>query len=237
MVARRELDAYVSEISDVRGLLMDALHGALADVDGLSLDEAVRVAVRQAYGVTRAYGDMSALAAAGFYDAARADALPGSIGWRATLAPPPDPAYAGRVFREALGTLGGDVEVTREAVFSALRNPVDQISIGQSRRTIAHNVERDKERPRWAKITVGKTCAWCVMIASRGPVFRYKRSADKSFHGGCDCQAVPFWRGSVNPEGYDLEGMRAKYRAARDEAGSGDPKAVLSAMRRLYHMD
>ena len=41
---------------------------------------------------------------------------------------------------------------------------------------------------RFVSVLVGKTCAWCIMQATRGPVFRRN---DLFWHDECDCELVP----------------------------------------------
>lgn len=40
---------------------------------------------------------------------------------------------------------------------------------------------------------VGKTCAFCCMLASRGFVYTSSGTAGSSRHANCDCQVVPGW--------------------------------------------
>lgn len=52
----------------------------------------------------------------------------------------------------------------------------------------------DSERPGWARTSGGTTsCSFCLMLISRGPVYRSRESAGdmKKFHNRCDCVIVP----------------------------------------------
>lgn len=60
----------------------------------------------------------------------------------------------------------------------------------------------------WARVPMGaKTCAFCVMTASRGAVYKSSRTAgaDRKYHGDCDCQVVLVRGPEDYPEGYDPE--------------------------------
>lgn len=69
------------------------------------------------------------------------------------------------------------------------------------------------ERCGYARVPVGETCAFCILLASRGFVYSSERTATISrwghkYHNNCDCVAVPFTRaGSIGGYG----GMLAKY--------------------------
>lgn len=87
------------------------------------------------------------------------------------------------------------------------------------------NARRDPDKPRFARVPQGeKTCDFCIMLASRGPVYPTEESAGAftKYHTNCDCKVVPFWGTSVNGasrrksgmsvEGYDPDKYYAQYR-------------------------
>ena len=89
----------------------------------------------------------------------------------------------------------------------------------------------------WARVPSGaETCKWCVMLAGRGAVYHSKELAQfgtngKKYHGFCDC-APTLVRGPEDyPDGYDPDALYEQYEAGRAAAGSGDPKAIVAAMR------
>lgn len=51
------------------------------------------------------------------------------------------------------------------------------------------------------------------------------------FHGDCDCTTVLVRGPEDYPKGYDPDALYEQYDAARSAADSGNPKAILSAMR------
>lgn len=87
---------------------------------------------------------------------------------------------------------GGDVK--------SVLNEFLQDQIQESiRRTGTANLWRDYERGiapgKWARVPVGDTCAWCLMLASQGAWYLTEKSALTSKHGGeyhrhCNCIAV-----------------------------------------------
>jgi len=69
------------------------------------------------------------------------------------------------------------------------------------RRTIIRAVESDdpKIAVGWARVATGReTCGFCMMLVSRGPVYRSAHDAGQNadgtmnkWHAGCDCKVVP----------------------------------------------
>ena len=93
------------------------------------------------------------------------------------------------------------------------------------RGTGMHNVKREYDRGlqggKWARVPVGETCAWCLMLASNGAWYISEETAlGKSaghYHDHCDCIAV-YYADAEEIEGYSaLYDYKAMYYAA-DEA-------------------
>lgn len=84
----------------------------------------------------------------------------------------------------------------------------------------------------FARVPVGKTCAFCLMLASRGFAYESRASAGerRKFHGDCDCRVAV--EGESTP-GYDADALYERYLLGREKAGSGRPKEILSAMREI----
>jgi len=87
------------------------------------------------------------------------------------------------------------LDKTIDAVFNYFLHNEIQNSI---RTTGSANLWRDYERGlvsgKWARVPVGDTCAWCLMLASQGAWYLSKESAlgnnGGHYHDGCDCVAV-----------------------------------------------
>ena len=84
---------------------------------------------------------------------------------------------------------------TAQAVFNDLMQTLVNDSI---RQTGEANLWRDYERGvaggRWARVPVGDTCAWCLMLASQGAWYLSEKTAlgghAGHYHEGCNCVAV-----------------------------------------------
>ena len=117
---------------------------------------------------------------------------------------------------------------------TGLMTDVDRLVKAFGRDTIYSN--GDRRGVRYARIPSGsKTCAFCMVMASRDAVYLSRKSAGgdgNSYHGDCDCTVTPVRDAGDLPEGYDTEELYAVYLDARSEAGSGDLKDIVATARR-----
>lgn len=119
-----------------------------------------------------------------------------------------------------------------QRVFNAFEGQMRELE----RNTIIENLDRDyRNSRRWrqtyraaakagyARVPVGETCAWCLMLASLGYFYRSEKTAlykngiePDTYHEHCDCIAVPYNEpGQI--EGYDDYNMYFDmYADARD---------------------
>lgn len=114
------------------------------------------------------------------------------------------------------------------AVFNSFLQDMINNSI---RETGNDNLWRDYERGmaggKWARVPVGDTCAWCLMLASQGAWYLSKESAtlkergDK-FHDGCNCVAV-YHADAESIAGYkNLERYKTMYYDAENMREAND---------------
>lgn len=82
-------------------------------------------------------------------------------------------------------------------VDGGIRDWMDVAVEQAGRRQMRRNAERDPAGVRWARMPIGETCAWCLMLASRGAVYLSEESAGSGghFHAQCDCQIVAVFPG------------------------------------------
>lgn len=77
----------------------------------------------------------------------------------------------------------------------------------------------------WARVLTGRTsCGFCVMLASRGPVYSSARHAGKGgaggrdkFHNNCDCMVVPVYKSTDWTGRREFEELREFYHATMDD--------------------
>lgn len=96
-----------------------------------------------------------------------------------------------------------------------------------------HDMRHDPTKPRWARVPSGaKTCAFCMMLASRGFAYLSDETAGRGgsrYHADCDCKVIPSW-GKQTLKGYDLDEYQQIYENAH-HAGE-DYKKTLQRIRR-----
>lgn len=186
------------------------------------------------------YGEAAAAVAADWYDDLRAAA--GARGaYRARIADA-DPVASTKATRYAAGHLfTGAPNGTLDYLMVA----ISKLVLQPSRDTLVRAAGGDPGRPRWARVPSGaETCAFCLVMASRGFVYRTAESAgDRNrWHGKCDCQIVPDWSDDPRLDGYDPDALYAKYQEATAQAGTNRLKgagseedgdlSILQALRR-----
>lgn len=124
----------------------------------------------------------------------------------AVLDPTPDPV-ATAVSLQATGpataqralSSGLTAEAAAARALVTLSGSASRIILDGGRQTVLLTVESDRKALGWMRVTHGKTCAFCAMLASRGPVYKSRRSAGGArsrparFHDHCDCTVEPVY--------------------------------------------
>ena len=105
-----------------------------------------------------------------------------------------------------------------------------------NRLTTQRNMRQDPTHPRWARIPQGtKTCAFCMLLASRGFAYTSEETAGHTkggnyYHPDCRCTVIPTW-GRQQLHGYDETNLKRTYetmKALADKEYGGD---LLKAYR------
>lgn len=139
------------------------------------------------------YGDISALLAADFYDMLR-DVPPSAASFQAAFSAPTDPAKAEGSVRWAVGPL---FEQDADLFLSQMLGATQRLVLDRGRGSFYDSAAADPVRTGVARIPSGTdTCAFCIMLASRGAVYQSEVSAE-----------LVVGRGS-NRTGYDADGKR-----------------------------
>lgn len=174
--------------------------------------------------LVRRYGEVTATVAA--------DRFEDLTGMGAVLAPPLSPERVGKAGGwAALPLKEGDFQ-SAMGRFSLL---TDELVKQPGRDTIIESVR--KQRIRVARVPTGaKTCAFCVMLASRGAVYHTEAAALAASHGKCDCRLEPVVDDSdmarLKAEGYDPNHYGRVYQDnVKTTNGRVDTKATLAAIR------
>lgn len=185
------------------------------------------------------YGQVSQALAMDWYEESRAES--GAVGRFMATAPKP-PVSDERVeakVRYAAGHLFTDQP--RDALAN-LTGATDKYVKQYGRETMAWNAKR--EGARYARVPSGaKTCAFCLVLASRDAIYLSKRSAGDStssgfgddFHGDCDCAVVRIGSSEEYPDGYIPADLYDIYDIGADKAGGrSDLNAIVFDLRRRF---
>lgn len=171
------------------------------------------------------YGDVAAAVSAEWFEEV--------YGARSVMARPINRGYVEQGVKYTAGHL---FQENPAATFAALDVKLDKWIKQAGRDTVRLSAGRNGYA--WARVPSGaKTCTWCLILASRGPIYSNQRMAGgdgHDFHGDCDCQTVAIRDGEDMPEGYDPNELYDVYSTARDAAGSDDIKDIAAAMRREF---
>lgn len=141
--------------------------------------------------LVQVYGDVAALLGADFYDELR-NAPPSSARFNAALASPADTGQAVAAARWGLGPLFSNTPDTGQALTNLLGS-AQRLVMQPARTSIFDSARTDPFKTGFARVTVGATCEWCTMLASRGFAYRSDESAGafNDWHDDCDCMIVP----------------------------------------------
>lgn len=170
--------------------------------------------------VARTRGMQAAALAANYYEAFRAFEVPaGRLISIPLAAPPPDEQIRAAIGATArAGVLNGlqAGKTLEQAMANGLvmvSGSVSRLALNVGRDTIQEQVKRDPKALGWSRVTSGDACAFCAMLASRGPVYK-EDTVDFESHDHCSCGSEPHYEGSSWPP------HSVAYRELWDETGS-----------------
>jgi hypothetical protein len=187
---------------------------------GYVLSSAERQAlIDYAYGLATKYGEGAAAAACEMYDAV---ALLQGAG-----VPPAVPANTA-TYEETAKAVNGTLKQSPEIVPSAVSRLVKMAGVD----TTMQNALRDGAY--WAWIPRGDTCAFCIMLASRGWQKASKKAIKEGhaehIHANCDCTYAIRFGNDTKYAGYDP----GRYLRIYDNA-EGYGKEKINSMRRDFY--
>lgn len=131
----------------------------------------------------------------------------------------PVPKYIKRRLYEHIEGLLAGGAADDERVLEAIANHVITESYHHGNRTTKHNAIRNGLR--YARVPGGKSCAFCLMLASRGFVYHSRASAGgggEHYHAHCCCRIVA-GKKDTDIEGYNLEKLNRRMQQVAKELG------------------
>ncbi|WP_405061889.1 hypothetical protein OG474_09610 [Kribbella sp. NBC_01505] len=102
--------------------------------------------------------------------------------------------YTGPVTVRTTLAKGATIEAAMRAAESSTLGAIFRIVADGGRNTIHATTLRDTKALGFARVTDGKPCAFCAMLASRGFVYKSEETAGGQYHDRCGCFAQPMYR-------------------------------------------
>lgn len=224
------LEALTDAINALTANAQDAARSVIAKMlaDGVTDPEEIVEALAEALEpIFEALTSESASLSATSYDFLRS----AMVGYPLGAAPYPahDPAYT----LQAMEGMAAKHKWNMDAFTKAVIDRLDYEAKRAAGQTMFSNGVDDPQKPRFARVPTGaETCPFCIMLASRGFVYRSEKSAGKldHYHPNCDCRVVPRF-GSATFEGYDPDDYLREYERLIDEGVLDVDQLEASAAR------
>lgn len=217
-LSKKDWDKYIEKLSRINNKASELI---IAYVDKHGLDD-VKALVDYAYQVAVKYGTASASLNALMYDTIAE--LEGVALPSAELA---EGATYGDVAQAVQGTLKTSVNP------GEIGGAVSRLVKRTGQDTMLENAIRDRAEFAW--VPVGKTCAFCITLGSRGwqtiSPKALKNGHAEHIHANCDCSYMVRHSENFNVAGYHPEEYLKMYYDADGEK----PKDRINAMRRDYY--
>ena len=210
-VPREVLDRYTAGLRDIKDRGHPAIQQGLRSIDYTASYDTIRDNVNAVMDAACGTAAQSgATMSAGLYDGLRERAVGERLGATVTSNRKPEATEASvRAFLEQL--YEGDYDAFERLCMDRLDYETNRAA-GEC---VMDNARRDPHNVRYARVPQGKeTCAWCLMLASRGPVYYSEESAGAfdHYHAHCDCAVVPFFDSwALYGEDGHFIGRRADY--------------------------
>lgn len=241
-IPRQTVEAYRTELARMKAEASQVLSEYLARIRAASSEQeralAVEMAVQSVDGLVQVYGDAASLVASQLYDAilfegAQHAALSSAVEYEATQ----------KAVEYAAANHLRDKDEDWDAFEAYLQGYLSAKIMQRAHQTMVENALKDgkggdKSRYRLMRVPTGaETCAFCLMLASRGAVYIISKDAlEAKVHAHCDCVLVPAPYGSTSVKGYSSKQYEDMYRASvvNTESGTVDLKGTLATMRKEY---
>lgn len=235
MVERESIERYRLASAELSSRVNAELAAYFAALD-MSRPEAVRDALMEFMPLLVAeYGQISTVLAMEWYEQLRFESADeGAF----LVTAPPTPSITGEQVASTVRYLAGKLWTPDPAsMLSGLSTAADKYVKQHGRDAVMWNAKQDGAR--FARVPRGeRTCAFCLVQASRDAVYLSERSAgskkygeDNEFHGDCDCEIVRLGAGDDYPPGYLPDDFYDMYRVGEDRMRS-DPevKAFMNSL-------
>lgn len=211
-----ELSREVNALSDAaQAQATIALNNLLAEWDGEDVSALRSAAILVLESILSTYTDLSAARAAESYDEMRAAQAVGGAAYAAIADSRRNPgATQGAVYAM---TASFEEHGSTDRLRAELLDRVDTEMRRAANQCVAYNAGRDPAKPRYARVPVGETCGFCLMLASFGYQYTSEESASHA-HRKCNCRIVPSF-GDAEVRGYDPDAMYGRFNSCMSAIG------------------
>lgn len=93
---------------------------------------------------------------------------------------------------------GFAVDAAKRQGFVLVSGSATRLALEGGRETIVGTARADGLVRGWQRVTSGRPCAFCAMLAGRGPIYK-ESAAGFDAHDHCSCAAEPFYDGAAWP--------------------------------------
>jgi hypothetical protein len=126
---------------------------------------------------------------------------------------------------------GKTPQEARDASFVESSGVATRHVLTGGRKSLLTLLQRDDRAQRWIRVTDGDPCAFCAMLASRGPVYLSEDSAGFKAHDHCACTAEPVYHSNA-----PWPGRADEFRKLWDQyiKGRYSGQAAIRAWEKLY---
>ena len=217
-IPRSLLDELSEEVNALSGAAQAqvtiALNNLFAEWDGSDYDALRTAAITILETILGTYADLSAARAAESYDAMRAAQAVGG-----TYAAIADSRRRPGATQGALYAITKTLEQTQsvDRFRAEVLDRVDTEVRRAANQCVAYNARRDPKKPRYARVPVGETCGFCLMLSSFGYQYTSEEAASHA-HRHCNCRVVPSF-GEAEVDGYDPDAMYERYNSCVSAIG------------------
>ncbi len=191
--AARLTEVYRADQLATRARALRRVSGLWVAVDVANLSMGIGAFAQAAAGVLLGYANESALATLAYLGEFRdAEEVRGSMRYRPGELPTVE-AAAGLLRGSALSGIidgrkaGMNLARAKSNGMVKMLGDAGKLVLGGGRSTIVRASREDPEAKGFERQTSSSACSFCLMLASRGPVYKTQRSASFESHGHCAC--------------------------------------------------
>lgn len=144
------------------------------------------------------YGGASSAHAAAYYRAARADAgIPGRVAIRTAPLPPAEQVTKSLEWATS-GLYRAATPEAEQAAATKVQGLTQSLALNMGRSTVIETVKADREAKGWARVPEPGACSFCLLLATRGAVYKTSTAEFKS-HDHCRCHVEPTFSDHYEP--------------------------------------